>query len=224
MHSNKAIKSYNRSIHLFILILVIVSCSTKESSTHKLTLDPKYKQVQSISTFAHCKGPNGNYTTKIMSSSDGSCYFSQVTASNKMFTARITADLKGYAIDSLGTIIDTLSNEAVEMIRSHDFHRLHTNPQHFYNSITYDHDIDNSISLYHGIDNLQNPVSIYYVKNTRLISKIELLNPMDTTEVIEIISKKWVETDYGKMVKEIEIIQARRDTFYFVFERIKINE
>ena len=49
------------------------------------------------------------------------------------------------------------------------------------------------------------------------------MNMMDTTEVIEIVFKKWIESDLGKLASEIEIIQAKKDTFSFKFRAIEIN-
>ena len=45
----------------------------------------------------------------------------------------------------------------------------------------------------------------------------------DTTEIIEVIHKKWSDSNYGKVVSEIEIIQARRDTFYYSFDSIEMG-
>ncbi len=212
------------SMYLGVFILLLISCGQNEK-VPELILDSRYPKIQHISTFANCLGPEGRYTTEVKSSSDGSCFFSQVDAnSGKSFTAIINSDLMGFVIDSMQTVIDTLPNRAVEMIRSHDFHRLHFNPQHFFDSIVFDYHLDKDLSLYRAIDRLRNPISIYYNRNTRQISKVELLSPIDTTEVIEIINKKWTNSDYGKMVEEIEIIQAKKDTFYFKFERIEINK
>ncbi|MEM9545218.1 MAG: hypothetical protein AAGA77_04560, partial [Bacteroidota bacterium] len=52
---------------------------------------------------------------------------------------------------------------------------------------------------------------------------VEFLNMMDTTEVIQVEYKKWVESEYGKLAKEIEIVQAKKDTFHFDFKTIEIN-
>jgi hypothetical protein len=213
-----------KSICLFILLAIIISCAKKENNVTELILDSRYKQIQNITTFAKCKGPKGNYTTEIKSSSDGSCFFRQVIEnSNQPYTVKITSNLKGYVVDTLSVVLDTLPNNIVEMLRVHDFHRLHFNPQHFFDSITFDYHINKTMSLYRATDRLKNSVNIFYNRNTQNITKIELLNPIDTTQVIEIINKKWSDSNYGKMAKEIEIIQAKKDTFHFSFENIKIN-
>lgn len=218
---------FNRTGSMLFLLLVCLcfSCSKKKSKTPKLILDSRYEQIDHIATFAKCKGPKGHYTTTIESFSNGSCFFQQLTQNSRLpFTSKITSDLKGYVLDTLGKVIDTLSGKAVEMIRSHDFHRLHTNPRHFFDSIVFNRNLANNMILFKAKDRLQHPVSIYYDKTLKLITKIELLNPLDTVERIEIKNIKWTESNYGKLAKEIEIIQAKRDTFHFYFETIAINK
>ena len=80
------------------------------------------------------------------------------------------------------------------------------------------------MELFSAVDVLQNPVKMYYDSETEQIRMIEFLNMADTTEVITVEYKKWIESAYGKLAKEIEIVQAVKDTFNFQFENLKINE
>jgi hypothetical protein len=84
--------------------------------------------------------------------------------------------------------------------------------------------MDKGIERFGAKDNLGNSVSLYYDRNDGHISKIELKNPVDTSELIQVAYLSWTESDFGKLAKEIEIIQAQKDTFYFNFECVKINE
>ncbi|MEO0573688.1 MAG: hypothetical protein AAF039_18455, partial [Bacteroidota bacterium] len=99
-----------------------------------------------------------------------------------------------------------------------------TNPKSFFNQITFEKYVENEIELYSGIDRLDNPVEIYYDRTIKQIRIIEFPNMMDTTEVIKIEYKKWMESDYGKLAKKIEIIQAKKDTFNFDFKTVEINK
>ena len=204
----------------------IVSCKKEKSANvHQLTLDPRYLQIDTINSFANCYGPNGTYTTEVFSEKNGSLLFSQVFEyRDSPFTAKLHSDNKGYTIDKSGGISDTLSAISIAMIRSHDFHRLQTNPRSFFTQIMFEKDIDDKIELYTGIDKLDNPIKIYFDSAVQQIKIIEFLNMMDTTEVIKIVFKKWIESDYGKLAKEIEIIQAKKDTFNFDFKTIEINK
>ena len=211
---------------VFLCLLGIISCKNeKNTKNHKLSLDPSYLEIENINSFANCNGPNGDYTTEVISEKNGALFFSQVFEYRDLpFIAQLNSNNKGYAIDKNGKISDTLSNVSIEMIRSHDFHRLQTNPKTFFHQIKFNKNVETDIELYSGIDRLNNPVKIHYDRAIKQIRIIEFLNMMDTTEVIKIEYKNWIDSDYGKLAKEIEIVQAKKDTFNFDFKTIEINK
>jgi hypothetical protein len=204
----------------------VVSCNEKKSTKNsELSLNPRYLQIEDINSFANCKGPNGNYTTKVVSKKDGSLFFTQIFGNrDSPFMVQLRSDNKGFVIDDKKKVLDTLSNVSIEMIRSHDFHRLQTNPESFFNQIRFEKILDTEMELFSAVDMLNNPVKIYYDKTIKQLRRVEFKNMMDTTEIIEIVCKKWSESDYGKLAKEIEIIQAKKDTFNFTFQTIEINK
>ncbi len=211
---------------VFLCLLGMISCNKKkDTKSNELSLDPRYLQIENINSSANCNGPNGDYTTEIISKKNGSLFFSQVFEyRDSPFMAELSSDNKGFIIDENGKVVDTLSNVSIEMIRSHDFHRIQTNPESFFNQIKFEKDLQAEMELFSGIDKLSNPVKIYYDRTVKQIRTLEFLNMMDTTEVIKVEYKKWVESNYGQLAKEIEIIQAEKDTFYFDFNTIDINE
>lgn len=208
-----------------IFLLALVSCGQKNSIKNKeLSLDPRYLQIEDINSLANCRGPNGYYTTKVVSKKDGSLFFTQIFSyKDAPFMAEIKSDKKGYVTDEKKNILDTLSIPAIVMIRTHDFHRLQTNPGSFFSQIKFVERLDAGIEIFSAIDQLNNPVKIYYDTSIRQLRRIEFQNMMDTTEGIEVVYKQWDESEFGKLAKEIEIIQAKKDTFNFDFETIKIN-
>nr|WP_298996638.1 hypothetical protein [uncultured Allomuricauda sp.] len=211
---------------VFLCALGMISCKEgKDTKKKKLSLDSRYLQIENIHSFANCNGPNGDYTTEVTSEKDGNLTFYQVYEyRDSPFRAELISFDKGYVITENGKDSDTLSNISIEMIRSHDFHRLQTNPKAFFEDIEFEKDLENKLELYSGIDRLKNPVKLYYDPKMEQIRIIEFLNMMDTTEVIKIEYKKWLESDYGKLAKEIEIVQAKKDTFNFDFKTIQINK
>lgn len=221
---------FNNSRLLMFCILIysfgVVSCNEKKSTKNsELSLNPRYLQIEDINSFANCKGPNGNYTTKVVSKKDGSLFFTQIFGNrDSPFMVQLSSDNKGFVIDDKKKVLDTLSNVSIEMIRSHDFHRLQTNPESFFNQIRFEKILDTEMELFSAVDMLNNPVKIYYDKTIKQLRRVEFKNMMDTTEIIEIVYKKWSESDYGKLAKEIEIIQAKKDTFNFDFQTIEINK
>ncbi|WP_299245493.1 hypothetical protein [uncultured Aquimarina sp.] len=223
------IKFKRNDYRLFILcalifLLGVISCDERKSNKNNISLDPRYLQIESINSFANCNGPNGNYTTKVISKKDGALIFTQIfDYRDSPFMAKLSSDNKGFTLDENNKILDTLSNVSIEMIRSHDFHRLQTNPKSFFNQIKFKKRLDVTTELYSAIDRLNNPAKLYYDKAIKQLRSVEFKNMMDTTQVIKIVYKKWDESNYGKLAKEIEIIQAEKDTFNFSFETIKIN-
>lgn len=211
---------------IFLSLFGLISCKeNKSANNNKLSLDPRYLKIEKINSSANCVGPNGDYITKVISQENGRLVFSQdFDHEDLQFMVELSSDNTGYTIDENGIISDTLSNTAIQMIRSHDFHRIQTNPASFYDQIKFEKEVGNQIELFSGIDKLNNPAKIYYDRNIKQIRVIEFLNMMDTTEVIKIEYKKWINSDYGKLAQEIEIVQARKDTFNFDFQTIKINQ
>jgi len=223
---NKRRKSF--FIIIFTLLISFASCKGDKNTAHELILDSKYQQIKTIHSFANCIGPDGKkYTTEVKSELDGSCIFIQKYEENDaLFSVKLTSDNKGFILNEQHVIVDTLGAEDVEIVRSHEFHKMHTNPSHFFDDIRFDKAVNKEFDLYIAKDKLNNPVNLWYHKKFELIHKIDLLNPRDTTEHIEIFNKEFVDYgyDYGKVVKNLEIVQGKKDTFYFNFKSIKINE
>ena len=206
-----------------LYVFGVVSCN-KHFKKNELLLNSKYTQIEDINTIANCKGPNGEYTTKVVSKKNGELLFTQIFSNERLpFKAKLSAENNGFVIDDNKKILDTLTSVSVEMIRSHDFHRLQTNPEYFFNQIKFEKKLDAETELFTALDRLNNPVKIYYDRAIKQLKRVEFRNMMDTTEVIEIVFKKWSKSDYGKLAKVIEIIQAKKDTFNFNFQAIKIN-
>ena len=211
-----------------ILLVILWSCSKKQAEQKELVLHSNYDQIQDIVSIADCDSPFGKYITEVHSLTDGSCYFFQKFADNNVpFIVKVNADNKGHIINEQDVILDTLSTEDVEMIRGHEIHKMSIDPWFFFEDITYEKQLKylgTESELYNGKDNLDNPVEIVYNRRKKLISKIALLNPKDTLQTIEILYDKWVQSNYGKMLKEIKIVQAKKDTFYFDFRSLKVSD
>ena len=221
-------RSYFVILKIAFVLFSLVSCNGKKEIEHKLTLDPSYQEIKTIHSVADCTTPDGkNYTTEVISENDGSCLFIQeYKDDNVSFRAQITKENMGFVLDEQDQIVDTLSVVDIEIIRSHEFHKMHTNPSHFFSDIHFDNEIDSEHDLYIAKDRLNNPARLLYNKNSKLIDEIVMLNPRDTTQQIEIINKKFdvFGKDYGMLVKELSIVQGHKDTFQFAYKIVKIKE
>lgn len=206
---------------LLFLILGLPSCNT---GPIEMKLDERYGQIQGISTQANCMSPQGPYTTQVESNIDGSCVFTQQFSPDEpAFIVHLTSNNEGYIMNEEGATQDTLSNLEVEMIRGHEFHMIHTNPHRYFENITFESSVDNEVAIFSAEDQSNRPVKIYYNSIDQLIVKTEQLNPLDTTQLIEVYFNQWEAGAFGMMVKELQIIQAQKDTFYFDFDRIIVR-
>ena len=206
-------------------IFLYLTCGQKSGNdAEPFLLDPRYKKINHISSTALCLGPYGSYTTSVDSEKNGKLMFTQ-TFSYKAtpFHAEIRADNTAYQLDENNNILDTLSPVEIEMIRSHNFHRIQTDPGSFYKNFAFEKKSEEGWDVFTATDRLNHPVKLFYDVSIGQIRKINLMNMLDTTQSIELIYKNWNESDYGKLARNVEIIQAGKDTFTFEFTAIRIQ-
>ncbi|MEL7119986.1 MAG: hypothetical protein AAFO07_11115 [Bacteroidota bacterium] len=212
-------------IFSYLFLLLLLSCNEPLEKEISLELNEKYNNIRAINAIANCEGPNGKYVSEMQSFEDGSCIFYQdFEYRDAAFYAQITANNQGFVLDSLGTPVDTLSKEVIEIVRSHEFHRLQIDPQHFFSSISFSEKIKDGIIAFSAEDRLNNPVKLTYNEREQLILKIDMVNPLDTAESIEIFNTHWAESEYGKLVQKVKIVQAQKDTFTFDYHSIELNK
>lgn len=207
----------------FVFASVYVACINNEPP--QLQLPAEYQQIKSIEAEAQCRGPRGAYTTSVLSFTGGACSFSQnYSYKDEIYRAIIRPDYKGFTIDSSGKILDTLSAEAVEMIRSHDFTRMFARPQDLFQAISFQKKVDAHTHVFQAKNRLNAPVALFYDYKEKRISRVDLLNPADSTQVIEIVPTQWTDTGFGKLVSALYIVQGGKDTFGFEYKVLKINQ
>ena len=220
----------NLSICLGI-IMVVLTCKLEEKNSFnerlkELELEPKYEDFRNIKSFADCIGPNSNYKTEIWSTDHPFTYFKQTYESNEKDYEVFINGIEGEVINKKREAIDTLSKEQIEMIRSHEFHKIHIMPNQFYKNLTYIGMEDyqgKRCENYVGNDILENRINLYFNRKNKLIMGIIMLNPIDTTEQIEIQYKEWMESKIGKIAKKVDIIQGEKDVYEFNFNEVLIN-
>ena len=202
---------------------VYLACTNNEPPS--LVLPAEYMQIKSIEAEAQCRGPKGAYTTSVLSFTGGTCSFSQkYSYKNTPYRAQIRPDYLGLSIDSSGKILDTLSAEAVEMIRSHDFQRMFARPQDLFQAISFQKKVDAHTQVFQAKNRLNAPVELFFDNKEKRISRVDLLNPADSTQAIEIVPTQWMDTGVGKLVSALYIVQGGKDTFDFEYKILKINQ
>jgi hypothetical protein len=213
-------KFYKTILFTFIASLLFFSCT----SINKLQVNSNIKSNFEIETFANCIGPNGAYTTKVISYKDGGCLFEQkYTYKNQPFMAKIEANQKGYIFDSLGNRKSELNKENIIVIQSHEFHKMASMPHQFFNSIEYIKDTLNTLKIFTAKDKINNSVTILFNNITKQIMALKMYNPANINEEINVKFTEWQNTEYGNLLKKLEILQAGKDRYLFDFIAIKIN-
>lgn len=198
---------------------------SQSTQAKELVLESKYDQIKNIISIANCTGPGGSYTTEVHATNTGYTYFhQQFSYRPNDFKAILTSPDCGYYYE--GEDLKYLSFINRQFIRSHEFHKISIAPFEYFNEVKLQGDafINNQkCKMFSGVDHSGNSVKLFYSPKEQLILGFEMKNFIDTTEVIQVIHKNWTDTDYGKMIKALEIIQGGRDTFHFNFDQILIN-
>ena len=214
-------------IFISLTCLFIITCIyvlRKNNPATPFDLPVEYLRIKSIETEAQCRGPRGAYTTSILSYTGGACSFSQnYSYKNTPYRALIRPNNKGFTIDSSGKFLDTLSAEAVEMIKSHDFPRMFVRPQDLFHAFSLQKNVDEHTQVFQAKSRLNAPVELLFDNNVKQISRVSLLNPADSTQEIIIVPTRWTDTEYGKIVSALYIVQGGKDTFNFEYRTLKIN-
>jgi len=205
------------------MIFIATSCSKQESEL-KLELSAKYEQIQNISSYASCRGPNGSYRTIVKSRADGTCeFFQDLTYQNAFFHAIIDREGSALQLDSLGHVVDTLSDVARMIIQSHQFHKIQVRPLSFIHELRL-LDRQGDESVHDGVDQLGNPIRVGYNLALKRILDFEMRNPADTAEKIKVRYHKYKETSFGPLASELTIVQGGTDEFSFVFDSLLVND
>jgi hypothetical protein len=204
--------------YLFLSLFLISTCFSNAQADSKL--------VQTIITKADCTSPNGAYTTEIHSSSDGYLFFRQIADKDKSeYKAVVLNKEEAFDLKDGFTLGDKIPKEAIVMLQGHDFQRMALTPEFFFGTLKYEGKEtfqSEKCKKYKGTDALGNPVSLFFNKKEQL-SGLSFPNSLNPSETIEILFKEWGTSDYGQIVKKVEIIQAGKDVFTFNFTEVIFN-
>ena len=191
-----------------------------------MMLHQSYEKIQNVVATADCTSPRGPYISEVHASIDGYTYFLQ-TFDDGQFAAVVSANDRGFVLDTLEQLRDTLPPEMQEMIRSHAFHLIHTRPGDMYGAITYDTltNYRNAIhERYVAQDVFGRQIQFFKLPTDSVLAGMRLFNPVSTAELIEVNFRAWTASEYGPMASLVEIVQNATDTFTFQYRDILINQ
>jgi hypothetical protein len=211
------------------IVTYMLACDSKHPSEYfpKFPNEENILIATSIMSVADCSGPQGTYTTEVHSTDDGYVFFRQdYTYRNEPFIAVVYDSVSGYSLDTDYRIVDTLDPLMIGMVKGHAFCRIALDPEWHFN-ITGGGDMHSyrgdSCLLYDGMDRMGRSLKVYINPSTRLLAGYIFHNPFNETEKIETVYRSWMEIDALPWPDTVEIIQAARDTFTFVYREILIN-
>lgn len=211
-----------------LLIISLITMLSLESCKKKMIiLNEKYQGFQNVISIAECNGPKGPYKTEIHSDLNGYTFFRQdFRGERESYLALVENQNLGYSTNSEFETVDTLSNEVIVMLKSHEFHKMQVKPELFFRNLKFQKDtiyLNKEVEKYLANDMLANSVQLFYDRHAELILGIKMWNPFNLKEEIEIQYKAWQEQDIGKVAKVVEIIQGGKDIYRFNFSEVKIN-
>ena len=218
---------------LLFSFMVIFSCknenstNTNNASEHDLVLDSTYDQIQTIASVAQCQGVDLQYTTEVHSTSDGYTFFRQRFEDRPDDMAVVLPNFQtGFSINRRTKEIDTLDKAVQEVIRAHEFHKMSIFPKSMFENLRYAESVDfhgRECDKFSGVDRSGLDVELYYNPVKKRVEGLQMINMLDTTETILVTHKSWTDSEYGKLLKSLELVQAGKDTFTFEFTEVEIN-
>ncbi|MEM7104485.1 MAG: nuclear transport factor 2 family protein [Bacteroidota bacterium] len=191
-----------------------------------INLQPGYQNVKTLITKAKCTGPNGDYSTTVHSTLDGYTIFHQERVEREDFQVVLINHETGFQVGDDEVIGAPIQKVVADIAKGHEYHKISMFPRTYFSDLNFSKTTDFEgieCKLFSGIDPSGNPGSLFIDTNTQTVKGFEIRNPFDTIQVIKTVYKTWQTSDYGQLVKTLEIIQGGRDTFTFDFEETSIN-
>lgn len=211
-------------ILVFLLLPTCFGC-TKNPSAEELISNSIHAitsadTIRSFITEADCQGPQGKYTTIVHSDPDYT-YFKQVFSySSTPFEAVIVRDSAFQVVnDSVGSSFD---KETIAALRSHEFHMILIDLNDRFHQFSEPVRESDQLKV-NGLDELDNPIEIFFRKDAPEIQSITMRNPGDTTERISFSYADWEIAQGVKLPMRVTIKQGADKTFTFNFTKVEVN-
>ncbi|MEL6656234.1 MAG: hypothetical protein AAFY48_07100 [Bacteroidota bacterium] len=175
--------------------------------------------LKNIVAVADCQGPDGAYTTTLAADHQGFLEFRQdFSYREEGYAAQVYGDSLGQSLLPTGQVERALPPEVIAMLQGHNFIWMYLQPEQFFN------DLENQSPWYsEGVDRLGNFVELKRDEAQYQVQEINMRNPMDTTELIEVQYLSFDATAFGNLPSQLRVVQGRRDTFRFEFEELMFN-
>ncbi len=224
--SDKA-KRFIKTFLFLAFWIVLVGCG-KRSSTEQIIKNSilnisKADTINTFEIFAECQSQKGNYTTEIHSGKDDYTYFKQVYSyGGEPFEAVVFTLDSGFQINQDSTFT-SLPRVAINIIKGHEFHEILFDLSNRFHQFGEPELVPNS-GMYKitALDELNNPVEIFFDTETMLLEAMTIRNPDKIEEIIRIKYSNRKQIQGMLLPMHLEILQGDQK-FIFDFTTIKIN-
>ncbi|MGB5007919.1 MAG: hypothetical protein WBO39_13355, partial [Ferruginibacter sp.] len=178
------------------------------------------QKISNLISLADCISPDGKYTTEIHTASDGYSYFKQVYSYKpELFEAVIENKIRGFSISDS---VKPLSTEAVYTTRGHEFHNmvleLDKRFHDFERPVKIERDREKMYEV-KAKDELNHSCSLFFDQNTGLLTALQIQNPGDVHEVLNIKFSNWKKIQGLLMPCKVTIDQSGK-VYSFNFTKL----
>jgi hypothetical protein len=217
---------------VLVLLLLAAACAGRwpgnsNADQPVFALDKAYQDITRIQASADCIGPPGRYTSEIHSFEDDYIYFHQKFKDRPgEFKAVLLDTASGYSFDINNQLKHLLNKQSVQIVRSHDFHRMALFPHIYCKDLQRSTDLNYrevEVQAWTGLDPNGNHATVYYNPDKMLVAGVQLRNPADTNMVYEVYFDDWRNSAHGRIPYYAEVVQAEKDTFQFHYSRVTLN-
>lgn len=181
-------------------------------------------KIRSIQAFADCIGPNGVYTTEISSAKNGRLIFKQIRGTN-VYIGQANAQMF-WTKDEKNNDFSLADNRAAFVWRSHDFQFLAMEISERFKNIVFagEENFVGKIALkLNATDEIGNPTSLFFDKETRLLLGFTIQNPFDKNETIRTTFNEWRQIGKLKLPSKVTATDKKGD-FILNFKEIVLNK
>jgi hypothetical protein len=195
-----------------------------ENSLRAIGGSKDIEKVRNLWAFADCRGPNGSYTTEIYSARNGKLIFKQVRGANT-FIGQSNAQMF-WTKDEKTDDFSLADNRAAMVWRSHDFQFLALEIGARFKDFAFagEEKFVGKLALkLKATDELGNPASIFFDKETHLLLGITIQNPFDKNETIRTTFNEWRQIRKLKLPAKITATDEKGD-FVLNFKEIILNK
>jgi hypothetical protein len=195
-----------------------------QASLNALGSPSQRAKVRNIRALARCVGPNGPYTTAVLSLGNSRLIFEQVRKGNS-YHGRIY-DEYYWTKDQRTLDVALADQRAAFAWRSHDFQGISLQPAQRFREpkfAGYESFADKNAVKLTAIDELNHPAELYFDRETKLLLGFVIQNPFaEQVELIRTVFNEWKLASGVKLPSKVTVTDKQGD-FVLSFYQLEIN-